>query len=204
MSRPAALAVLPRPRKKPRDVRTGREAVLIPRFNVKMQQMFAVDGTARGSGRACPLRVRGAGSECGAGEGGPRPRRGAPAGRRCRVRRPIAGFDPTSQPPEARHVTNMRKRGPAAGAARTRRARAGRPPRAVARPPGRRPRCGGIRAEPVQATLLRVTSVCHVCLCNLLRLLLSRRRARRGGASSRRLARGWGAGRGREPGAARD
>lgn len=35
-------------------VRTEREAVLVPRFNVKKQQSFAVDGTARGSGRACP------------------------------------------------------------------------------------------------------------------------------------------------------
>ena len=149
----------------------------------------------RGERAHCGSGVRGV---SGAGAGGPA-RAGARAGRRCRVRRPIAGFDPTSQPPEARHVTNMRKRGPAAGAARTRRARAGRPPRAVARPPGRRPRCGGIRAEPVQATLLRVTSVCHVCLCNLLRLLLSRRRARRGGASSRRLAGGPAAAESREP-----
>jgi hypothetical protein len=183
-----------------RDERRYLFRVLTLRCNRCLRSM----GPRGDRGERAHMRVRGAGSECGAGEGGgggprPRRRRGAPAGRRCRVRRPIAGFDPTSQPPEARHVTNMRKRGPAAGAARTRRARAGRPPRAVARPPGRRPRCGGIRAEPVQATLLRVTSVCHVCLCNLLRLLLSRRRARRGGASSRRLAGGPAAAESREP-----
>ena len=129
-------------------------------------------------------------------------RAGARAGRRCRVRRPIAGFDPTSQPPEARHVTNMRKRGPAAGAARPRRARAGRPPRAVVA----RPRAAAeVRRDPsgACASYSTTSDFCVPCVfvqSTTSTALSSSRTAGRGELASA----GWGAGRGREPGAARD
>jgi len=121
--------------------------------------------------------------------------------RRCRVRRPIAGFDPTSQPPEARHVTNMRKRGPAAGAARPRRARAGRPPRAVARPRA----AAEVRRDPsgACASYSTTSDFCVPCVfvqSTTSTALSSSRTAGRGELASA----GWGAGRGREPGAARD
>ena len=89
-----------------------------------------------------------------AGRGAPRT---AHAGAEWRVRRPIAGFDPTSQPPEARRVT-MRKRGPAAAVPPPprARARAGRPPRAV-------PGCGDPSAERSLCKLLRL--LCAMCVC---------------------------------------
>ena len=65
----------------------------------------------------------------------------------------IAGFDPTSQPPEARHVT-MRKRGPAAAAARAR-------PRGTPAP--RAVRAGVRGSERSLCKLLRL--LCAMCVC---------------------------------------
>ena len=190
-------AVLPR---RNLVVRTEREAVLVPRFNVKKQQSFAVDGTARGSGRACPYAGPGAVRVVRVGGPAPPPH-AARRRRRCRVAsaaadRRVRPHLPAAGSAACNDAQARSRRRRTAAAARAR-------PRGTPAPRGPRPggRGAGIPAEPVQAS---TSSVCHVCLCNLLRLLLSRRRARRGGASSRRLARGWGAGRGREPGAARD
>jgi len=140
-----------------RDERRYLFRVLTLRSNSRLRSMGPRGD--RGE-RACfPVPIAGPGSEscewC-------RGRRAAApaqahAGAEWRVRRPIAGFDPTSQPPEARRVT-MRKRGPAAAVPPPprARARAGRPPRAV-------PGCGDLSAELSLCKLLRL--LCAMCVC---------------------------------------
>jgi hypothetical protein len=162
--------------------------------------MFAVDGTARGSGRACPLRVRGAGSEwCGCGR--PRPRRGA---RRAQV--PSAAADRRVRP----HL-------PAAGSAacdehaqaRPRRRRCAHAPRPRGTPAPRGRTATGAAAEVRRdpsgacASYSTTSDFCVPCVfvqSTTSTALSSSRTAGRGELASA----GWGAGRGREPGAARD